>query len=220
MSVFRIALSGIGIGKAVSTRQDGEFTHIIANGNDITAWRVSIDDDMLCFEIGHSFGCSEEFNEFLYDLTTCLPNTAINYYWHSTMSDMSGSYNIGFIDGEYTEWDDDEVYPYCGFSIKHEGIGKLLKCGDKDTAGFTHVCVNEKEFWLNDLMVEDDCIWFNNAEKGSRRYTGIDEELIKAFPDHELTIKIDDFLTGDVGEYKATFINGKYDKQFLGWREF
>ena len=217
MSVFRICFSGKGIGKAIQTRKEGEFTHIIAGDSDITAWRVDMDEDILCFEIGHSFGCSDEFDDFMYNLTTCLPDTTINYYWHSTMSDMSGSYNIGFIDGEYTEWDDDKVYPYCAFSIKYAGIDKLLECGDKDTAGFTHVWVNGKEFWLNDLYVEEGCIRFNNAEKGSRKYTGIEEELITMLPTNEMIIEVVDFLTGDVGKYKATIINGKYDKQFLGW---
>lgn len=219
MSVFRVGLSGKGISSAVQIKQEGGFTHIIAGNSDICAGGVSMKEDTLCFEVGHAFGCSDEFDEFLYELAVCLPDTEINFYWHSTMSGMSGSYNIGFMDGEYDEWDDDEVYPYCAFYIKHDGIGKLLKCGEKDSAGFTHVWVNDKEFWLNDLHVVDDCIWFNNAEKGSRSYNGIEEELTKAVPDHELIIDDDDFMTGDVATYKTTYINGEFSKQYLRTRD-
>ena len=217
MSEFRISFSGKGIGNAIQTRQEEKFTHLIAGDSDICAWRVSADDDMLCFEVGHSFGCSAEFDEFVYNVTKCLPDTPINYYWHSTMSGMSGSYNIGFMDGKFKKWEDDEVYPDCEFRIIHKGIGSLLECGDKDAAGFTRVRVNGREFWLNDLHIEDDCIQFNNAVKSSRSYEGIDEELTKAVPDREVTIEDEYYLTGDVAVYKATYKNGEYDKQFLDW---
>lgn len=218
MSEFRICFSGTGVGKAVRIRQEDSFSHIVAGSSDICAWSVKAEDDMLGFEIGHSFGCSDEFDDFMYELAVSLPDTVINYYWHSTMSSMSGSYNIGFMDGEYREWDDDEVYPYFGYCVMHDGIAGILKCGDTDTAGFTHVLVNGKEFWLNDLHVDNDNIYFNNAEKGSRVNRGILEEITKAVPDHEIVYENDDFMTGEINIYKATFADGKFSSVWIGDR--
>lgn len=219
MSEFRICFGGKGIGEAVEVEQEDKYSHIFAGNSDIYAWRVEKSDDMLCFEISHNFGCSDYFDFFKYELARSLPDTTINYYWHSTMSDMSGSYNIGFVDGRFVTWDDDEVYAYCAYRIKHKDIVSILKCEETDTAGFTHVLVNGKEFWLNGLRIENDSIWFNNGEKGYRKYTGIEEEITKAVPDREVIVESEDFITGQVNIYRATYKNGEFHEEFLGWKE-
>lgn len=220
MSEFRITINGKGIGKAIEIEQEDKLTHIFAGNSDIYAWDVHIDDDTLCFDIGHGFGCSDYFDFFKYELARSLPNTVINYYWYSTMSWRRGSYNIGYFDGHYITWDDDNVYAYSESRIKRKGIGAVLKCGETDTAGFTRVWVNDKEFWLHCLNVEEDCISFDDGEKGYRKHSGIEKELTKAVPDNKIIIEDMDYLTGETGEYKATYANGKYNREFLRFIDY
>lgn len=219
MSVLRVCFSGKGVDKAVSIRQENDYAHIAVGSSDIPAKNVTVKEDMLLFDVGHSFGCSDEFDDFMYDLAESMPDNEINYYWHSTMSNMSDSYNFGFIDGEFVTWEDDEVYPECGYCVKYEGIDRLISCGEKDSAGFTCVRVNEKEFWLNNMILENNCIRFNNAEKSTRSYRGFAEEIAKNVSENEIMIEIDDFASGATGISVAVYKNGEYSEKFLGWQE-
>lgn len=220
MSVLRVCFNGKGVDKAVRIEQnEGDFSHIIVGNCDIMAADVGSKEDELFFEVGHNFGCSDEFDEFMWELAKALPDTELNYYWHSTMSGMSGSYNFGFMDGEIETWEDDEVYPCCAFYIEYNGIDKLIKCGEEDSAGFTHVWVNGKEFWLNGMSLDDSHVRFNNAEKQTRSYRGFAEEITKTVPEHEIMIEMQDFMTGEIGITRAEYKNGKYDEKFIEWQD-
>lgn len=217
MSELRVAFEGKGVGKAVSVKYGEKYPRLIVGNYDFYVCDLDIKDDIICFTVGHGYGCSDEFDEVKREFASKLPDTVINYYWHSTMSSMSGSYNIGLMDGEFYAWEDDNVYPYASITLKHEGIGNLLKCGEKDAAGFTHVWVNGKEFWLNDLRVDDDRIWFNNATKSKREYYGIEDEIAKVVDGHELIEENEDFLTGGINVYRITYKNGKTEREFIGY---
>lgn len=220
MSELRVAFKGEGVGKVVKVKYGEEYPRLIVGKYDFFVRDLSIEEDIICFTVGHGYGCSDEFDEVKCELISKLPDMVINYSWHSTMSSMSGSYNIGFIDGEFRAWEDDEVYPYAGIKLKHDGIGELLTCGEKDTAGFTHVWVNGKEFWLNDLRIRDNYIWFNNATKGKRDYQGIHEEIAKVVDDHEVIEEHEDFLTGCINIDRITYKNGEIKWENIGYDDF
>lgn len=217
MSEFNMCFSGKGIGKAVQVEQDGKFYNIVAGNSNIDVWNAQIDEDAIYFDIGHNTGCSDYFDFFLYELARALPDTDINYYWHSTMSNSRGSYNIGYYDGHYVEWDDDNVFSTWDYLIKYKGIKDYIKCGRTDAAGFTHVWVNGKEFWLNDMKITDDSLYFKNAEKGKRTHTGIFNEFAKLVPEHKITVNSVNFEVGSLYLEYYTYVDGevKYEYELI-----
>lgn len=124
------------------------------------------------------------------------PESIFNYFVHSTYSNLDNSFNFGYIDGKYQEWDDCQSYAYWG-KIECEGIGLIPEYRETDEWGCTRTILNGKGFWLNTLHQGDNYIIFNEAVNGSHNSDGFVEKIVRAVGNKTVTVTDTDFCTGE-----------------------
>lgn len=158
---------------------------------------VRLGNDYFCFITGWSDECYDEIEDIRKNIAFSSPETTFNYFKHSTFTGLDNSFNFGYVNGEYREWDDCKSIAYRGLKLECKGIGLIPTYGETDEWGCTRTVINEKEFRLSKLYHDDNCIRFDEAVNGSHYSDGFIEEITRAVGNKTVKVTDIDFCTGE-----------------------
>lgn len=124
MSCLRITIEGEGLNKIVklSEKSEERKNGVTINGKPYMLYDVRLENDCFCFITGWSDECYDEIEDIRKNIAFSSPGTTFNYFKHSTYSGLDNSFNFGYVNGEYREWDDCKSIAYHGLKLKCEGI--------------------------------------------------------------------------------------------------
>ena len=199
MSYLRITIEGEGLDRIVKLSEENEerMSGVTINGKVYALYDVRLSNDCFCFVTGWGNECCDEIEDIRKNIAFSAPGTTFNYFKHSTCTGLDNSFNFGYVNGEYREWPDRKSYAYHGLKLECEAIGLIPTYGETDEWGCTRTVINGKEFWLNELHHDDNCIWFDEAVNGSHNSDGLIEELAKAVGGKTVTVTTINFCTGE-----------------------
>ena len=199
MSYLRITIEGEGLDRIVKLSEENEEreNNVTINGKTYTLYDVRLGNDHLCFVTGRTNEYYDEIEDIRKNIAFSSPETTFNYFKHSTCTGLDNSFNFGYVNGEYQEWPDRKSYAYHGLKLECEGIGLIPTYGETDEWGCTRTVINGKEFWLNELHHDDNCIWFDEAVNGSHNSDGLIEAITRAVGGKTVSVTDTDFCTGE-----------------------
>lgn len=206
MSYLRISIKGEGLSDKIKLFKENERGErcVSMSEKDYMLYKASLDNDTLFFITGWSEECYKELENIRRNIAFGSPGITFNFFKHSTYTGLNNSFNFGCIDGEYREWEDCKSYAYHDTIIKCDGIGLIPEYGETDEWNCTHIWVNGKEFWLNELHHKEDVIMFNDAVNGTHNSDGFIEELVKA-TEEDVFVEENDMCTGECWGYEYRY---------------
>lgn len=199
MSCLRASIEGEGLDKIIKLSEENEErnSEVTINGKVYALYDVRLSNDCFCFVTGWSNECCDEIEDIRKNIAFSAPGTTFNYFKHSTYTGLDNSFNFGYIDGEYREFEDFISRAYHDVRLECDGIGLIPTYGETDKWGCTKAVINGNEFWLNELNYSDNHIMFDEAVNGSHNSDGLIEELAKAVGGKTVTVTRTDFCTGE-----------------------
>ena len=199
MSYLNNAIEGEGLDGIVklSEKSEERKTIVTINGKAYMLSDVRLGNDCFCFTTGWSGEYYDEIEDIRKNIALSSPENTFSYSKHSTFTGVSNSFNFGYVNGEYQEWDDCKSVAYRSLKLECEGIGLIPTYGETDKWGCTRTMINGKEFWLSKLYHYDNCIWFDEAVNGSHYSDGFIEEITRAVGNKTVDVTNADLCTGE-----------------------
>ena len=199
MSYLRITIEGEGLDRIVKLSEENEErkNNVTINGKTYTLYDVRLGSDYFFFVTGRSDECYDEIEDIRKNIAFSSPETTFNYFKYSTCTGLDNSFNFGYVNREYREWSDRKSYAYHDLKLECEGIGLIPTYGETNEWGCTRTVINGKEFWLNELHHDDNCIWFDEAVNGSHNSDGLIEAITRAVGGKTVSVTNIDFCTGE-----------------------
>lgn len=207
MSELRIHINGENLDSIVKTTEgkDNNQKNVSINGQEYELYKFNMDSESIFFITGWSDECYEELADIRYNLALSSPGKTFSFFYHSTYTGLDNSFNFGCIDGEYKEWEDCRSRAYFGKTIICDGIGNIPEYGETDEWKCTSTLLNGKEYRLNELSHNDDCIKYDEAFNGTHCSEGFIEEIVKAVRDKKVFVEEFDYTTGECWGYEYIY---------------